>query len=215
MGGILYLHGYASGSESTKGQYLAARFEETGVNVTLPDLDDGDFTGTTVSRQLRLVGKLARELRPTMLIGSSLGGYVAALHAAREPDTAPPLVLLAPAFDFATDLRNLLGPDEARWREQGTMAVFHHRHKRKMPLSYGFLEDALRYEAYPDVRVPTKILQGLLDVVVNPGHSYLFARGRPNVEVEYLETDHSMLSAIELIWVSAWDFYRTQTKRGS
>ena len=109
MPGILYLHGFCSSAKSAKGVFLAERFAEIGVPVTVPELDCGDFRNTTLTQQLALVSRLTAELRPDLLIGSSLGGYLAALHAARAPERVPLSVLLAPAFDFGNQLGRALG----------------------------------------------------------------------------------------------------------
>ena len=81
---MVYLHGFASGPGSTKARFFHARFAELGVALDVPDLAP-DFTHTTMSGQLAAVdGILARG--PAVLLGSSLGGYLAALAAARHPD---------------------------------------------------------------------------------------------------------------------------------
>ena len=122
--GILYLHGFCSSAKTAKGAFLARRFAEIGVRLTVPELDGGDFRNTTLTRQLGLVARLTDELRPDMLIGSSLGGYLAALHAARAPERAPLLVLLAPAFDFTNRLAQSLGPATEEWRQNGQREFF-------------------------------------------------------------------------------------------
>ena len=208
MPGVLYLHGFCSSSKSSKGVFLAGRFAEIGVEVALPDLDEGDFRTTTLTKQLALVSQLAKELRPSMLIGSSLGGYLAALFAAREPEAVPAVTLMAPAFDFASRLDASLGTDMDRWRSDGHRAFYHYRNQADVPLAYEFYEDAKSYEAFPDVTVRARVLHGLEDAVVDPRLSVEFASNKPNVELEWLETDHQMLDVTERIWASVIDLYR-------
>lgn len=208
MPNVLYLHGFASSSRSSKGIFLARRFAESGAPVARPDLDEGDFRDLTISGQLRLVASLAAELRPVFLIGSSLGGYLAALHAARDPATVRALVLLAPAFDFPRRLGLRLGAGTLeQWRQDGSLAFHHYRYGRPLPLAYRFYEDALQYEAFPDVAVPTRILHGRRDESVDPALSAEYARGRPNVEVEWLDSDHGLGDVLEEIWRSVAAFY--------
>lgn len=205
---VLYLHGFCSSSGSAKGVWLGERFKGLGVHVELPDLDEGDFEHSTLTRQLALVQRLAEELRPSLVIGSSLGGYLAALHAARHPGTAPALVLLAPAFDFANRLTAALGPEEERWRANGVRAFYHYRARSDMDLAYSFLEDVRGFEPFPDVRVPAKVLHGTNDESVDPALSVRFALGRSNVAVEWYDTDHQMLDVMDQLWISIRDFYQ-------
>ncbi len=95
---VLYLHGFASSPGSRKASFFAERLARLGFEVDVPDLAEGDFKGLTISGQLRAVERLARNER-MILIGSSLGGYVASLYAARHPEVQS-LILLAPAFRF-------------------------------------------------------------------------------------------------------------------
>ena len=208
MAGVLYLHGFCSSSKSSKGLFLAGRFRDIGVSVALPDLDEGDFRSTTLTKQLAVVNRLAEELKPSMLIGSSLGGYLATLFAARDPGAIPVVAVMAPAFDFARRLGTSLGKDLDRWRRDGDLDFYHYRDKADVPLAYGFYEDATRYEAFPNVKVPLTVLHGLRDTVVDPKLSTEFARQRPNVELEWLDTDHQMLDVTERIWAKLSAVYR-------
>ena len=95
---FVYLHGFASSPQSSKAQYFRKQFEEKGLTLEIPALDGGDFTHLTITGQLKLVDAAVAG-RPTILFGSSLGGYLAALYAARHANIEK-LVLLAPAFRF-------------------------------------------------------------------------------------------------------------------
>ena len=67
---------------------------------------------------------------PISLIGSSMGGYLAALYAARHPEVAR-AVLLAPAFGFARRWAERLGPARVEeWRRTGAMYVYHYSEGR-------------------------------------------------------------------------------------
>lgn len=207
MPGIVYLHGFCSSAKSAKGVFLAERFAEIGVPVTVPELDRGDFRNTTLTQQLGLISRLTAESHPDLLIGSSLGGYLAALHAARAPDRAPLLVLLAPAFDFANRLGHALGEATKTWQAQGKHEFFHYRTRRDEALAWGFLEDARRYEPFPDVHTATRILHGRHDESVPAALSEQFARSRSSVDLELLDTDHQMLDKTAEIWSRVKRFY--------
>lgn len=207
MPSALYLHGFASSPRTSKGTFLASRFAELGIEVVLPALEEGVFEKLTITRQLQIIARAAARVRPRIVIGSSLGGYLAALHAAREPNTTPALVLLAPAFDFAQRLSRWLGPQMEAWQRNGTHTFHHYGLGREAPLAYRFFEDALLYEPFPEVTVPTKILHGRFDDIVDPALSVEFAHVRPHVEVEWLDSDHQLLNVSDEIWHSIRAFY--------
>src|SRR4051795_7080793 len=94
---VLYLHGFASSPESSKATYLSQRFTERGIEVRTPDLNLPDFSTLTVTRMLDqaddLIGQFDPDA-PIVVVGSSLGGFVAVHTAARRPDRVRALVLL-------------------------------------------------------------------------------------------------------------------------
>jgi pimeloyl-ACP methyl ester carboxylesterase len=111
----LYLHGFASGPASGKAQWFRRAFIERGVDLEIPDLVEGDFENLTISGQLAVIERVAQG-EAISLIGSSMGGYLAALYASRHPEVNR-LVLLAPAFHFPQRWPEELGQERAAdWR---------------------------------------------------------------------------------------------------
>src|SRR5207245_462042 len=140
------------------------------------------------------------------LIGSSMGGYLAALYAARHPEVER-LVLLAPAFSLAERWPQVVGtPAMEEWKRTGVMNFFHYSEGRNMPLGYQLIEDASRYEAYPALSQPAIIFHGDKDTIVPASYSVEFARRRPQVKLRLLDSDHELLNALDDIWMETEKF---------
>src|SRR5260221_1779387 len=166
---FLWLHGFASGPQSSKGQFVRARLEERGARLLLPDLNEPSFFDLTVTRMLGQIDALAPGDEQVVLFGSSLGGFTAAAWAATRPGRTAALVLLAPAFDLGP--RWAARMDEAElssWRSAGRLAFDHYARGRKEDLSVAFLDDAFTYDSFPLPSCPTLVIQGALDDVVEP-----------------------------------------------
>lgn len=202
---VIYLHGFASSPASKKAQFFHRRFLEQGIKITIPSLDEGNFPELSLSRQLRVVERESSGL-PGVVIGSSMGGYLAALYAARNPETQA-AVLMAPAFDFAARWR--LRQGEAgmeEWRGTGWLPVFHYGEQGQSRVGYQLYEDALQYEAYPEVRQPVLVLHGGKDEVVPVELSHRFGAGRTNVELHVLDSDHELTDVMDTLWETTWAF---------
>jgi pimeloyl-ACP methyl ester carboxylesterase len=196
---LVYLHGLASGPSSSKARWLSQRFQSTGQTLEIPLLDQGRFEKLTISGQLRVLNELLRG-DPASLIGSSLGGYLAALYAASHPEIRR-VVLLAPAFGFGRLYQESLGPDRvAAWRRDGLLPIYHYGEERERFVEVELLEDALSYEEEPAFSQPALLFHGLQDDVVPPAVSERYASGRPNVELRLLDSDHQLTDAMESIW---------------
>ena len=194
----VYLHGFASGPSSKKARYFRDRLTNAGWDVTVPALDGGNFEALTITGQLAIL-EAAVGGDPTPLIGSSMGGYLAALYAARHRDI-PRVVLLAPAFDFAARFRARVGEAEMeQWKRAGRAPVYHYGAGREMALGYGLIEDAERYEPFPNVTQPCLIFHGRQDDVVPIGLSREFARTRANVRLNEVESGHELTDVFELM----------------
>jgi len=207
---IVYLHGFASSPQSSKAQFFAAKFEELGVPFSAPQLDDGNFEGLTISGQLAVVEKAVRG-EPVVLMGSSLGGYLAALYAARNVQVEK-LVLLAPAFRFPTRWRARYSDEELElWKRQRTIPFFHYGYKEERGLGYQMVEDAQKYEDEPAFRQPALVLHGRKDEVVPAELSKAFAEGHPNVTLRLVDSGHELTDVLDQLWAETAGFLQFQS----
>jgi uncharacterized protein len=198
---IVYLHGFASGPQSSKARFFAERFGE----IQVPQLDEGNFEALTITGQLRVIDR-AVSGRPVILMGSSLGGYLAALYAARNPQVER-LILLAPAFQFPARWRNRFSAAEmAEWKRVGSKNFYHYAFKEDCPLGYQFVEDAVQYEEEPPFRQPALVLHGINDTVVPPEVSEEFAVKHSNVTLRLVESGHELTDVLDQLWAETAAF---------
>jgi uncharacterized protein len=215
---IFYLHGFASSAGSTKARYFAERLRTHGLSLNCPDFNAPDFQSLTMTRMLaQLASELSRVTggdasraeqntaalshATVTLMGSSLGGTLAILAAARMP-RVDRVVLLAPAVMFAKTGHHLLPADRIEaWRREGEMTFFHYGYGEPRPLSVQFYEDSLRYDAFAaQFAQPTVVFQGRRDASVDCRTVESFATGRPNVTLSLLDDDHSLITSLPRIW---------------
>jgi len=193
---FVYLHGFASSPLSRKAVAFQQGLSTRGVVLEIPLLDEGDFEHLTVARQLAVVERLLAG-EPACLLGSSMGGYLAALYAATHPEVRK-LVLLAPAFAFAERWDHLAGPEKlAEWRDSGSLEVFHYGEKRTRRVHYALYAEALNLPRLPDVRQPTLILHGVNDDVVPIRLSREFAATHTNALLREQDSDHELLNVLD------------------
>lgn len=193
---IVYLHGFASGPQSSKARYFRALLRSGGAHVDVPDLADGDFEHLTIAGQLSMIDR-ATHGDPVALIGSSLGGYLAALYAVSHP-LVQRVVLLAPAFGFARRWPERLGQAALdAWRRTGTIDVFHYADNRTRKLGYQLLADGERFATYPDFTQPALIFHGTHDETVPVRYSEEFAAAHPNAALEVLDAGHDLLNVLD------------------
>jgi pimeloyl-ACP methyl ester carboxylesterase len=205
---LLYLHGFASGPSSTKARVLAERFRALGVPVTVPDLTPGDdgFERSTPSSMLAIAeAALAGAPPPHAIVGSSLGGYLAAVIASRRADVER-LVLLAPAFRlFERWSARLTEAQKADWKANG-LETMHYASNRKRRIGWQFFEDAGRYPAFPEVRIPALCLAGTRDETVPFADVEAFVARTPSARLVPLDDGHELVASLDRIFEEARSF---------
>lgn len=195
---FVYFHGFASGPHSRKAQAFREALENCRIMMEIPHLDGGDFEHLTISGQLRRV-EAALDGAPCRLIGSSMGGYLAALYAAAHPEVER-LVLLAPAFGFASRWREMQSPEViSGWRETGWLEVFHYGDKAQRRVHYELLADAANFPDFPDFRQDALIFHGVGDSVVPVELSHEFVASHKNATLREMESDHELLDVLDMI----------------
>ena len=201
----LYLHGFASSARSSKAAFFASRFARHGIELHTPDFNEPEFSTLTVSRMVKQVCDLidtARDAR-IVLIGSSLGGFVAVQSALKREGRIDRLVLLAPALDFGGSRMRTLGDRGLEeWQQTDRLDVFHYGYGRVMPVGFELYTDARRYDALSArLNLPVLVFQGRRDDAVDPDTVERWSRVRPDiVELQMLDDDHQLLGSLDHIW---------------
>lgn len=195
-----YLHGFASGPMSQKAQRLGEVFDALHV----PDLNRPSFETLSFAAMLEAVDAMHDEHGTDEgwgLVGSSLGGWVAARWAALHPERVRRLLLLCPAFDVPARWPELL-PEGALglWKRAGSLPFADGEGKLRK-VHYGFYLEALEQPRVPEVpaSVPTVIVHGTRDDRVPIAQSRAYAASRAHVRLVEVDDGHDLLSSADRI----------------
>jgi pimeloyl-ACP methyl ester carboxylesterase len=208
---FLYLHGFASGPGSTKGRAFCEHFAARGLAIERLDLRLPSLAHLRLSAGIAATrAAIGAGSDRAVLIGSSLGGLTAARVAALDARVCA-LVLMAPAFQMAARWPERLGPPAfQRWRDSGWLEIDDYATGTRAQVDFGFYEDAAAIEGadggWPDVRVPTLVLHGRSDQVVDVQLSRIFAAARRHVRLIELADGHELTATLPAVLRAAEDF---------
>jgi pimeloyl-ACP methyl ester carboxylesterase len=171
---VVWLGGFASDMGGTKAQALAAWAKGAGRDFLQFDYfghgqSGGDFRQGTIThwRQDALAVLDALTSGPLVLVGSSMGGWIACLAALSRRERVAAMVLVAPAADFTEKLirpglskvaRQAIA-DDGEWRRPSAYGEAY-------PITQGLLEDGERWsilDAEIPITCPVRILHGAAD----------------------------------------------------
>lgn len=184
--GIFWLNGYRSEMTGTKASMLDAFGAERGIAVTRFDhsgngQSGGDFLDGTISRWLEeSLAVFASTSGPQVIVGSSLGGWLALLMA-RELrrqgiDRVKALILIAPAVDATAELmtKRMSKAQLAALQRDGVVQRPSQYSDQPYPYTAKLIEDGNRHLMFGkgiDVGAPVTILQGGKDPDVPRDHA--------------------------------------------
>jgi pimeloyl-ACP methyl ester carboxylesterase len=193
---VVWLGGFRSDMSGTKAQALAdwaarsrrafLRFDYSGHGES-----GGDFAEGTIGRwrddALAAVDKLAPG--PVILVGSSMGGWIACLLALARPDRVQGLVLIAPAADFTEALMWPGLSDEARAAiEADGFWMQPSEYGPPYPITRAMIEDGRRWSILPGpvrITAPVRVLQGAQDPDVPWEHALKLAQALEAEDVAF------------------------------
>ncbi len=196
--GLLWLSGFKSDMSGTKAAELAAFAAHNGLPCTRFDysghgLSSGSFEAACVSDWLEEAACVFDRFceGPTILVGSSMGGWIALLLALarRASGKLAGMVLIAPAADFTEELmwKQRFSDEirdtimrEGRWEQPSDYAAEPYVITRKL------IEDGRKHlilDRALETGCPVTILQGRLDPDVPWQHAMRLAEALPQDDV--------------------------------
>ena len=205
--GILYLHGFASSPLSSKAQHIGHALRQEGWQVRIPDQNEDSFEHLTLSRALRLARRHIFDR--TLVVGSSMGGYLATRLKTEAPERIVALVLMAPAFNIAERLLNKYAPSIDEWRQKGRIFVEHYGFKSQQAIRYDFIQDAQTHPGMLPIPGPAYVLAGAKDEVVPLDVIETAVRlSKSDVILDVVDDDHSLSASVGKAQQAAQAFAR-------
>jgi pimeloyl-ACP methyl ester carboxylesterase len=200
--GLMFMGGFRSDMTGTKATYLEAqakargqafvRFDYTGHGQSSGEFEKGTIT-LWLQDSLDVFDKMTDG--PQVVVGSSMGGWLALLLALRRPERVKGLVLLAPAPDFTQDLLGILRPVEKALLQQNGVLYRANAYGSPHPLTRGLIEDGEKHLLLRDtieIACPVRLIHGKCDADV------------PSQKSEHIRERLASLDA-KIIWVADGD----------
>jgi pimeloyl-ACP methyl ester carboxylesterase len=193
---LVWLGGFRSEMTGTKASALAEwaarcgrgllRFDYAGQGESSGRFEDGTI-GRWRGDALAVLDALTDG--PVVLVGSSMGGWIAGLVALARPDRVAGLVLLAPAPDFTEMLmRPSLSPEALGALEERGAWDAPSEYGGTYPITRALLDDGRDWRLLPGpvpVQAPVRILQGTADADVPWGHALQLAEALESPDVVF------------------------------
>ena len=181
---IIFLHGLMSNMEGIKARFIENYCKSKDYNFTKFDnfghgKSSGKFVEETISSWTYGLELVLQELAnsPVILIGSSMGAWVAMLVAIKLPDKIQSIICLSPAPDFTEDSiwKKLPISKQQEMQRAGVLEVSGDQCGNGYPISYTLIEDArshllLKSESIK-IHCPVHLVHGLLDSDIPPSVS--------------------------------------------
>jgi uncharacterized protein len=221
---VIFAHGFGSVRGGEKARALADECARRGWTFAACDFrGHGESGGSMLelrgSRLLEDLEAVVAEVGdytdgPICLVGSSMGGWVAAWLAAFQPQLIAACALVAPAFRFL-EFNRLSAAERAAWQQTGR-----HRVRNEfidVEVGYALAEEAIAFKFETltrSFRTPTLIWHGMKDESVTYQTSLEFAAqcAASDVQLRLLKNgDHRLSSAKAQLAKAACEFFAARS----
>lgn len=200
--GLVWFGGFKSDMTGTKAEHLSRWALESGRAFLRFDYSghgasDGRFEDGTISAwladALAAFDRLTTD--PQVLVGSSMGGWIAALIALRRPARVAGAVFIAPAPDFTEALvwDQLTGPERDQILTQGRLVEHSPYSPEPSIITRALIEDGRSHLILGGpiaITAPVRIVQGMADPDVPWRHAVAFAE-----RIEAKDLDVTLIKA--------------------
>ena len=195
--GVMFMGGFRSDMTGTKAAFLEeqckrrhqsfVRFDYTGHGSSSGVFEQCNFTAWLRDAQA-VLDELT--LGPQVIVGSSMGGWLACLATAARPERIAGLLLVAPAPDFTEALMKPSLPPEAikALDKHGVWIAPGAPGEGGYPITRVLLEDGARWSILPGpvpISCPVRILQGGRDASVPWTHALELAQAIESQDVVF------------------------------
>jgi pimeloyl-ACP methyl ester carboxylesterase len=208
MPAYVFLHGLASARVGVKSNALLARAQQQGRGFARFDFrghgnSEGVLGQVTLSEYIADTVAVLQHVGDSILVGSSLGGLVAAFCASQQSGLVKGLLLLSPALGFLPHLEQRMQVDGRLQTSEG----------RSYPIAPRVLDDARTLDeiGLPGrLPMPVFVAHGTADDVIPVSLSERFVAAVPHEHKELMlvaDGDHRLADPIEQIYDRSERFF--------
>lgn len=173
---VVFLHGLISSMNSTKALHIANYCQQKDYNfISFDNFGCGNSAGKylneTIGSWLLGVEMVLSNLAPSpvVIVGSSVGGWLALLIALKLPTKLCGLVCLAAAVDFTEEViwQKLPPSKQQQMEQEGWLPIGGTDCKEQYPISYNLITEARNHlllnHADINIKCPVHLVHGMLD----------------------------------------------------
>lgn len=216
--GVVFLTGYGSDMNGNKANFLAQRCKKAGYDYLRFDYrghgqSSGDFKDCTIGEWLEDALTVFDQLTegPQLLVGSSMGGWMALLLALKRPERIAGVVGIAAAPDFTKDLiwNDITEEQKITLVRDGMIYIGVAPDSRGIPVTLKLINEGnekhLILNKPIPLDVPVHLIQGQLDSEVPWKHALKISERitSNDVQITFIKDGDHRLSRpedLELIW---------------
>ncbi len=176
MPSVIFLHGLMSNMNGEKALFLENYCKKFNYNFIRFDNfghgeSSGKFLDQTIGLWLTGLELILEQLaqHPTILIGSSIGAWIAILATLKFPNKVKGLICIAPAIDFTEEIiwNNLTDAQKEQMKQQKWLEISGQNCNSKYPITYQLICEARNYlllnKATINLKIVVHLIHGMLD----------------------------------------------------